>query len=223
MSDPTPAGSTAGAEGVPNTPAVPPLAPTSGPPAPAPAPVATPAPDPATEQALAEAQREREQATADRDQLHAALRRLLDPKGAQGEADPAKLAEQAAVERDTALAEARRLRVELAAHQAAHAAGADPGRLLDSRAVERQLADLDPTDGKFAEQLGQVIAAAVEAHPHLRAATAPAGPPKGGADFSSAPAPELTPQQFTQLSYAQRVELHQTDPDLYRQLSAASE
>lgn len=220
MSDPTPAGSTAGAEGAPNTPAVPPPAPTS---AQAPAPVATSAPDPATEQALAEAQRERERATADRDQLHAALRRLLDPEGAQGEADPAKLAEQAAVERDTALAEARRLRVELAAHQAAHAAGADPGRLLDSRAVERQLADLDPADAAFAEQLGKVIGAAVEAHPHLRAATAPAGPPRGGADFSSGSAPQITPQQFAQLSYAQRVELHQTDPDLYRQLSAASE
>ncbi|MEX2984571.1 hypothetical protein [Streptomyces sp. C36] len=213
MSDPTPAAPATGTEPTPDMgPAAPP---------PAPAPAAPTAPDPATEQALVEAQREREQATADRDQLHAALRRLLDPEGAQGEADPARLAEQAASERDQALAEARRLRVELAAHQAAHAAGADPGRLLDSRAVERQLADLDPTDGKFGEQLGQMIAAAVEAHPHLRAA--PAGPTRGGADFSSGPAQQITPAQFARLTYAQRVELHQSDPDLYRQLSAASE
>ncbi|MFF4738785.1 hypothetical protein ACFY2W_23310 [Streptomyces sp. NPDC001262] len=219
MSNPTPVDAVSATETDPTTtPTTPPAIPT-----PPPAPAAAPTPDPAIEQALVNAQREREQATTERDQLHAALRRLLDPEGAQGEADPAALAEQATAERDAALTEARRLRVELAAHQAAHAAGADPGRLLDSRAVERQLAELDPTDGKFAEQLDSVIGAAVEAHPHLRAAPAPSGPPRGGADFSGGSAPQITPQQFAQLSYAQRVELHQSDPETYRQLAASDQ
>ncbi|GAA3140072.1 hypothetical protein [Streptomyces echinatus] len=58
------------------------------------------------------------------------------PAAPTGECDPAKLAEQAATERDAALAEARQLRVELAAHQAAPNAGAEPARLLDSRTAD---------------------------------------------------------------------------------------
>jgi hypothetical protein len=199
--------------------------PASAPAAPAAAPPATAAPavDPAAEQRATEAEQAAQRAQTERDELLAGLRRVLDPSGAAGEQDPAKLAEQAAGERDTALAEARRLRVELAAHQAAHKGGADPARLLDSRAVERQLAELDPTDPKFGERLDAVIAAAVEANPLLRAeGTALAGPPKGGADFTPGAAPTVTPEQFARLNYAQRVELHQSDPDLYRQLSAAT-
>ncbi|MEU2393978.1 hypothetical protein [Streptomyces sp. NPDC007369] len=215
------------------TPAAPAPAPAADPntPAPAapPAPVApaTPAPaapavDPAAEQRATAAEQAAQQAQTERDDLLAGLRRVLDPNGAAGEQDPAKLAEQAATERDAALAEAKQLRVELAAHQAAHQAGADPARLLDSRAVEKQLAGLDPTDPKFAEQLAAVIASAVEANPLLRANGAPAGPSKGGADFTPGAPQTVTPEQFAAMSYGQRVELHQTDPDLYRQLSAAT-
>ncbi|HZF90432.1 hypothetical protein [Streptomyces sp.] len=204
----------------------PPAAPAPTPPAPpAPAAPAAPAPavDPAAEQRATEAEQAAQRAQAERDELLAALRSVLDPSGAAGEQDPAKLAEQAATERDAALAEARQLRVELAAHQAAHKAGADPARLLDSRTVEKQLAALDPTDPKFAEQLDTVIAAAVEANPLLRAeGTAPA-PPKGGADFTPGTPQTVTPEQFARMTYAQRVELHQSDPDLYARLSAASE
>ncbi|MEU2179713.1 hypothetical protein [Streptomyces thermolilacinus] len=204
----------------------PPAAPAPTPPAPpAPAAPAAPAPavDPAAEQRATEAEQAAQRAQAERDELLAALRSVLDPSGAAGEQDPAKLAEQAAGERDAALAEARQLRVELAAHQAAHKAGADPARLLDSRTVEKQLAALDPTDPKFAEQLDTVIAAAVEANPLLRAeGTAPA-PPKGGADFTPGAPQTVTPEQFARMTYAQRVELHQSDPDLYARLSAASE
>ena len=89
------------------------------------------------------------------------------------------------------------------------------------QATAEQLADLDPTDAKFGERLDAVIAAAVEANPLLR--TTPAGPPRGGADFSGGPAATVTPEQFAAMSYGQRVELHQSDPDLYRQLSAANE
>ncbi|MGC9541597.1 hypothetical protein [Streptomyces sp. UG1] len=221
MSEPTPTPAPAPSSEAPPTPASTPPAPSA--PAVPPAPAPAPAVDPAAEQRATEAEQAAQRAQAERDDLLAALRSVLDPNGAAGEQDPAKLAEQAATERDAALAEARQLRVELAAHQAAHKAGADPARLLDSRAVEKQLAALDPTDPKFAERLDAVIAAAVEANPLLRAeATAPA-PPKGGADFTPGAPQTVTPEQFARMTYTQRVELHQSDPDLYRQLSAASE
>ncbi|UUN29433.1 hypothetical protein [Streptomyces sp. FIT100] len=208
----------------PNTPAAPatPPAPT-GQPAPA-APSAPAVPDPAAEQRVSAAEQTAQQAKTERDELLAGLRRVLDPDGAAAEEDPARLAEQAATERDAARAEVRQLRVELAAHQAAHAAGADPARLLDSRTVEKQLAALDPDDAKFGDNLAAVIASAVEAAPHLRAeGTAPAGPAKGGADFTPGGTPAPTTEQFARMSYGERVALHQSDPDLYARLSAANE
>ncbi|MFH8345019.1 hypothetical protein [Streptomyces sp. NPDC018045] len=156
--------------------------PNSPPPAPADNAPTAPAADPAAEQRVSAAEQAAQQAATERDDLLAALRKVLDPEGSAADGDPARLAEQAAAERDQARAEARQLRVELAAHQAAHTAGADPARLLDSRTVEKQLADLDPTDAKFGDQLAEVIKTALEASPHLRAA-AP-GPAKGGADFT---------------------------------------
>ncbi|MDN3056186.1 hypothetical protein PH213_16860 [Streptomyces sp. SRF1] len=196
----------------------PPVAPPTTPAAPT-----APTVDPAAEQRATVAEQAAQQAKAERDELLAGLRRVLDPNGAAAEQDPAALAAQATTERDQAQAEARRLRVELAAHQAAHGAGADPARLLDSRAVERQLADLDPDDAKFGDKLAAVITAAVQASPHLRAEGTPAGPPKGGADFTPGSTPAPTAEQFARMSYGERVELHQSDPDLYARLSAANE
>ncbi|UTP32709.1 hypothetical protein [Streptomyces rapamycinicus] len=206
------------------TPSTPPAAPTPpvAPPA-APATPAAPTVDPAAEQRATAAEQAAQQAKTERDELLAGLRRVLDPNGAAAEQDPAALAAQATTERDQAQAEVRRLRVELAAHQAAHGAGADPARLLDSRAVERQLSDLDPDDAKFGDKLAAVITAAVEASPHLRAEGTPAGPPQGGADFTPGSTPTPTADQFARMSYGERVELHQSDPDLYARLSAASE
>ncbi|MFI6055509.1 hypothetical protein ACIBCO_36165 [Streptomyces violascens] len=156
-------------------------------------PTVAPAPgvDPAIEQRATEAEQAAQRATAERDEVLAALRKVLDPSGAAGEQDPTQLATRATAARDAALAEAKQLRVELAAHQAAHKAGADPTRLLDSRTVEKQLAELEPGDAKFGEQLAAVIAAAVEANPLLRA-DGP-GPTKGGADFTGTQPPERRP------------------------------
>ncbi|MEV5509043.1 hypothetical protein [Streptomyces orinoci] len=219
------------APAAPVTPAVPaadhgaPLAPdaATAPPAAAPA-LAAPVIDPAAEQRLTVAEQAAQQAAAERDEVLAALRRVLDPDGAAAEADPARLAEQAAAERDAARAEARQLRVELAAHQAAHTVGADPARLLDSRTVEKQLAALDPDDKQFGDKLAAVIADAVKAAPHLRAEAAPpAGPARGGADFTPAAPATPTAEQFVAMTYGERVALHQSDPDLYARLSAASQ
>ncbi|MFK0289936.1 hypothetical protein ACIQU6_05520 [Streptomyces sp. NPDC090442] len=215
----TPAAPPTRAEPNPSTPPTPPTAPEGS----STGAVEVPAVEPAVAQRLADTEQAAQQATAERDELLAALRKVLDPSGAAGEQDPARLAEQAATERDTALAEAKQLRVELAAHQAAHRGGADPARLLDSRAVEQQLAELDPAEAKFAERLDKVIAAAIEANPLLRADGVLAGPPKGGADFFATPLPQFTAEQFAALPYGKRVELFQSDPDLYRRLSAASE
>ncbi len=112
--------------------------------------------------------------------------------------------------------------MELAAHQAAHGAGADPARLLDSRTVEKQLADLDPADAKFGEKLAAVITAAVEANPTC-APRAPGRPRQGRRRLHPGTTAAPTAAQFAAMSYGERVELHQKDPDLYRQLSAASE
>lgn len=186
MTEPAP--SAAPTTGTPGTGAPPP--PGTTPPAPTPpVPPTTPAPpavDPAAEQRATAAEQAAQQAKTERDDLLGALRKVLDPSGAASEQDPAKLAEQATSERDQALAEARRLRVELAAHQAAHKGGADPARLFDSRWVAAQFEALDPTDAKFGEKLDAVIAAAVEANPLLRVGGAlPSGPPMGGADFTA--------------------------------------
>ncbi|KAA6220637.1 hypothetical protein CP973_00265 [Streptomyces albofaciens JCM 4342] len=186
-------GTASGQQGAPSADAggTPPAAPPNSPPtAPADNAPTAPAADPAAEQRVSAAEQAAQQAATERDDLLAALRKVLDPEGADGEADPARLAEQAAAERDQARAEARQLRVELAAHQAAHTAGADPARLLDSRTVAQQLADLDPDDKAFGDKLAEVIKTAVEAAPHLRAA-AP-GPAKGGADFTGT-TPERRP------------------------------
>ncbi|UWM52077.1 hypothetical protein N0X72_25365 [Streptomyces carpaticus] len=216
---------------MPDAPTTPPApaAPQTGdpatPPAPAPAPAGpqTTPPAPPAGQLLADATTAAETATAERDQALAALdaiRAALNPGAEGGDQDPARLAESAAAARDQALADVRRLTVELAAHQAAATHGADPARLLDSRAVARQLADLDPADQGFAAALDTVIKTAVDGNPTLRA-QAPAGPPRGGADFNGGPPPATTPEQFRAMSYGQRVELHQSDPDLYRQLAGS--
>ncbi|MGW1770646.1 hypothetical protein [Streptomyces sp. NPDC002104] len=218
----TPAAPAADPSTAPGTTAAP-APPAPAPPAPTPAAPAAPAADPAVEQRATVAEQAAEQAKAERDELLAGLRRVLDPSGAATEQDPAKLAEQATAERDNAVAEAQRLRVELAAHQAAHAAGADPGRLLDSRTVERQLAALDPAAEGFADKLAAVITSAVAAAPHLRAATSPGGPPSGGADFTPGSTPDPTAEQFARMGYGERVALHQSDPALYARLSAANE
>ncbi|MFB7899976.1 hypothetical protein ACFC1B_27040 [Streptomyces xiamenensis] len=161
-------------------------------------PPAPPAPDPAGQQQLADATTAAETATAERDQALAALdaiRAALDPDGAKGEADPAQLAATVA-ERDQALAdqaaELRTARVELAAYRAAGEQGARADRLLNSRSFVAAVAQLDPADAKFGDQLAAAIKSTVEADPDLYRA-APSGPPRGGAQFSGPPATDRQP------------------------------
>ncbi|MGW2587564.1 hypothetical protein ACWCYZ_40925 [Streptomyces virginiae] len=158
-------------------------------------PAAPPAGPPAAEQQLADATSRADQAAAERDELRAALdavTKALNPNDPDSEQDPAKLA-AAVAERDRLLAdhaaELRSARVELAVARAAADAGARGDRLLNSRSFLASVADLDPTDVAFDSKLTTAITAAVTADPDLYRA-APAGPPRGGAEFHGAPAGE---------------------------------
>ncbi|RLU85879.1 hypothetical protein CTZ27_26290 [Streptomyces griseocarneus] len=172
-----------------------------GDPAPTPEPVSpppAPARDPAAEQQLAVATQRAEDATAERDQLRAALdavNKALNPGADGDEQDPAALA-AAVTERDKQVeqlaVELRTARVELAAHKVAAEQGARADRLLNSRSFLDTVAKLDPADGKFDEQLVAAIRAAVEADPGLYRAVPPA-PPRGGAEFTGAPSGERRP------------------------------
>lgn len=129
-------------------------------------------------------------------------------------ADPEKLTQQLAAEQ----AKARQTAVELAVYRTARDAGADPDALLDSRQFAAAVADVDPSD---TAAITAAIAAAVEVNPRLSAQQQPAGPARGGAEFSGPPSEGVTPAQFAAMDYAKRAELYQSDPDTYRRLAGS--
>lgn len=137
------------------------------------------------EDAAKAARKERADALADRDKLSKVLdglRKALDPDGAGKDASPEELAKQAAQQAEQARAEVKLAKVELAAERAARRAGADVDALLDSRQFLTAIADLDPADDKFAEQVDEAVKAAIEARPSLKA-NAPK-PRSGAADMT---------------------------------------
>ncbi|MFJ6074655.1 hypothetical protein ACIQFU_28145 [Streptomyces sp. NPDC093065] len=109
-----------------------------------------------------------------------------------GPPDPAKLTEQVA----DLSGQLRAARSELAAYRAAGAEGANASRLLNSRSFVDKLAALDPTAEGFAEQLKKAITDEVATDPDLYRA-APAGPPRGGAEFQGAPTGDRKPATLT--------------------------
>ncbi|MEU3102934.1 hypothetical protein [Streptomyces griseoflavus] len=133
--------------------------------------------------------------------------------------DPDQLAQQLAAEQ----AKAKATAVELAVFRTAPTAGADPDALLDSRAFADSVANLDPTD---TDAIKNAITAAVEANPRL-AAQQPApqqqgtGPARSGAEFTGGGGAEVTPAQFAAMTYEQRTQLYQSDPDTYRRLAGS--
>ncbi|MER8086610.1 hypothetical protein ABTZ57_16105 [Streptomyces sp. NPDC094048] len=98
--------------------------------------------------------------------------------------DPAQLTQQLTESQQ----QARQTAVELAVYRSAHAAGADPDALLDSRQFAASLADIDPSD---TDAVAAAIKAAVTANPKL--GTTPTGPARGGADFSGSGTSERKP------------------------------
>ncbi|MCY0942594.1 hypothetical protein [Streptomyces antarcticus] len=222
MSTPTPTGPT-GEQGTPNpapeqAPAVPPT-PTPPPAAPAPGDQDQAATIARLESDLAAARAEAgkgrvtaKQQAADnaRAELTAQLIGILDPSKAGQEATPEELTQQLT----TAQAQARQTAVELAVYRSATAAGADPDALLDSRQFADSLADVDPAD---TAAVTAAIKAAITANPRLGAK--PTGPHIGGSEFNGAPPQGVTATQFAAMPYAERAELYQTDPAMYRRLA----
>ncbi|MFD4305055.1 hypothetical protein ACFWRY_20340 [Streptomyces albidoflavus] len=113
-------------------------------------------------------------------------------------------------------AAAKRAAVQAAVIQAAPAAGADVARLLDSASFTAAVAQVDPTD---TAAVTETIKNAVAAQPWL--STVPQTPGKGGADFTDPGPGAVTAEQFAAMSYAERVDLHQSDPETYRRLAGS--
>ncbi|GGM77018.1 hypothetical protein GCM10012275_54580 [Longimycelium tulufanense] len=112
-------------------------------------------------------------------------------KDADEPADPEELVRQLASKDEQVAAkdaEARQLRIELAVHEVAPGLQADTKALLDSRTFLAAVADLDPADGDFADQLADAIKAVIKANPSLKAAPAKPEPPaKSGTEVPAAP------------------------------------
>ncbi|MEV6711997.1 hypothetical protein AB0M48_08120 [Lentzea sp. NPDC051208] len=96
--------------------------------------------------------------------------------------DQAPTVEQVTDQLTTAQTEARERAVDLAVFRAAPAANADPDALLDSTAFRRRVADLDPADAKFGEQVAAAIADAVKANSRLAATSA--APQRSGGEIT---------------------------------------
>lgn len=127
-----------------------------------------------------------EQARREKQELIDAFAKAAGLKEDDGPPDPEQLtkqlteAQKQAQDRD---AELRTLRIERAAEKAARTHQADVDALLDSRSFAQKLANLDPSDGGFADALDELVKTTVESNPKYKA-TGPA-PAASSADFSS--------------------------------------
>jgi hypothetical protein len=127
--------------------------------------------------------------------------------------DPADLTEKltAAQER------ARDSAAELIVWRHAKDLGVDPSAVTDSRAFERAIKDLDPTDPAFVESVKAAASTAAEQNPKLKAAST-AG--QSSADFSGGSGEgAITQAKFNSMSNAEKNDLAKTNPTLYRQLA----
>lgn len=131
------------------------------------------------EKAVREAVERAEKET--RDKL---IGQLTGQKAGEQAPDPDELARQLEQQR----ADAQTARAELTVFRAAAQHGADPNRLLDSRAFMQELEKIDTAD---ADAVGKLIKTTVEKNEHLRAAAPPArrSSPEHIGGTSSAPQP----------------------------------
>lgn len=137
------------------------------------------------------------------------------------EADPAALTGQ--VEQLTT--EAAQLKAELLVHTIAGTNGGNPVALLDSRTFATKLHGLDPSADDYTDQVAAAIKDAVKQNASLAAATgqAPAaGGAPGAGQGSALPAGAVTQEQFNAMGYAERTELFERNPDLYRRLAGTA-
>ena len=128
--------------------------------------------------------------------------------------DPVKLAEQAAAERDAAAQTAKEASLHLAVYKAATKAGADADALLDSNSFRSTIGQVDPAD---AAAVQTAIEEAVKANPKFRLVQVAGA---SGANFNGGSGESaITQERFNAMGVAERTELFQTNPALYRTLS----
>jgi uncharacterized phage infection (PIP) family protein YhgE len=143
---------------------------------------------------------------------------------ASDEADPAAQVGQLTTQVETLTSERDSLKAELLVHTVSRdpELGADPVALLDSRKFTDALAKLDPSAEDYRDKVAEAIKAAVDASPAFRAQGQV--PSAGGAETAGQGAGSgaaVTAEQFKDMSYADRSELHRTNPALYRQLAGS--
>lgn len=117
------------------------------------------------------------------------------------------------------------LEAELQVHTLASEHGANPVALLDSRAFTTTLHGLDPAADDYTDQVAKAIKDAVSRNASLAAAAGQV-PSRGGATGAGQgpanPDGAVTQEQFDAMGYAERSELFQTNPDLYRRLAGTA-
>jgi osmotically-inducible protein OsmY len=131
-----------------------------------------------------------EKAHADIQAEQERVKAILKAAGIGDDEDPAEAAKRTTAERDQAAQRAAQLEADLkaerrerAAERAARKAGANVDALLDSRGFVKALADLG--DDASDKDITKAVEAALDAHPHLKAA--PATPARSVTDTKGSP------------------------------------
>lgn len=121
---------------------------------------------------------------AERETREKLLAQLTGQKAGEQTPDPEELARQLEQQR----ADAETARAELTVFRAAAQHGADPNRLLDSRAFMQELGKIDTEDS---DAVGKLIKATAEKNEHLRATPPPArrSAPEHNGGTNAAPQP----------------------------------
>lgn len=115
---------------------------------------------------------------------------------------------------------ARDTQAELVVWQNATDLKVDAGALTDSRAFAAAIKDLDPTNATFVEDVKTAAQEAAEKNPKLKSTQA-AG--KSGTEISGGSGEgAVTPEQFKEMSGAERNDLARRDPTTYARLSGRS-
>lgn len=146
-----------------------------------------------------EAAGSRVKAKTTEEQLNAQLRKVAEALGlANDDADPDKLLRELEEVRD----QARTRAIDLSVYQQAKLAGADPDAVLDSRAFQNSVKDLDPEAEGFKATILTKIKEAVQANAKLKA-EAPAKKAAGASGTANGGGPgDGGPKKPTSLSEA---------------------
>lgn len=166
-------------------------------------------------------QQQLEKATTEQQAMLAKLGQALGlTPDAGSEADPAAQVGTLTTQVETLTNRTQQLEAELLVHTIAPDAGANPVALLDSRSFADALGKIDPSADDYRDQVAAAIKGAVDTSPSFRAQGQV--PSAGGAETAGQGAgggAVVTAEQFAQMDYQARADLHATNPALYSQLA----